>query len=77
MSYGFVIGQDYKSVAHDGTMIETKNWVSLETFIEYGSEWKLTMPVIGLKLDITSVVNDQDFVSCVATPAFWEGQVLT
>jgi geranylgeranyl pyrophosphate synthase len=53
-----------------------KKWRSCRSFLEYPTEWKLTVPEIDLELNIKAEIQDQEFLTMIARPAFWEGRVI-
>jgi predicted secreted hydrolase len=59
----------------DASLEQLGEWTSLRTFIRYGTRWLLNVPSEGLCLELQAVVDDQELISIVATPAYWEGQV--
>ena len=59
----------------DAELSQLGSWTSLETFIAYGREWSLSVPSEGLELTLTAVVDAQELISVISTPAYWEGQV--
>ena len=56
-------------------LAQTATWTSLETFIAYGRSWTLEVPEEELSLQLTAVVDAQELISVISTPAYWEGQV--
>lgn len=59
----------------DAELVQTGTWTSLETFIQYGRSWSLSLPTEGLELTLTAVCDSQELISVISTPAYWEGQV--
>jgi geranylgeranyl pyrophosphate synthase/predicted secreted hydrolase len=49
-------------------------WRSTRTFQEYPTTFRLTADEVGLDLTITATVDDQEFITVVSPPAFWEGR---
>jgi geranylgeranyl pyrophosphate synthase/predicted secreted hydrolase len=58
----------------DMTFTPTRTWTSMRTFHTYPVEWKLTAPSVGLDLTIAAMVNDQELITVISKPAFWEGR---
>lgn len=50
------------------------SWKSLHTFSEYGVAWRLCVPEAELDLDIHSYFDEQEFVTIITFPSFWEGR---
>jgi geranylgeranyl pyrophosphate synthase/predicted secreted hydrolase len=50
-------------------------WQSPRTFIEYPIAWRLEVPEAGLSLKIEATFPEQEVMTVISDPAFWEGQV--
>jgi geranylgeranyl pyrophosphate synthase/predicted secreted hydrolase len=50
-------------------------WQSPRTFIEYPVAWSLEVPEAGLSLRIEATFPEQEVMTVISDPAFWEGQV--
>ncbi len=50
-------------------------WRSTRTFIEYPVAWMLEVPEAGLSLRIEATFPEQEVMTVISDPAFWEGQV--
>lgn len=82
---GETLGQRIVAVAADGTRSETtelemtplNHWTSTRTFNDYPTRWLLTAPSLGLRLEIDAAFDDQELVTLISKPAFWEGSVNT
>jgi len=80
---GEVIGERVLLVDPDGTRrdfrigtFEGRNvWRSTRSFHEYPTKWTLCVPEAGLELALDASFDDQEFVTVVSKPAFWEGRV--
>jgi len=73
-----VIVVDADGVRHDfpGGSFEARNlWRSTRSFNEYPTRWSLRVPEAGLELALDASFDDQEFVTVVSKPAFWEGRV--
>lgn len=53
----------------------TKWWTSVRSFNEYPIEWKVQIESAGVDLTLTAPFADQEFMTLIAKPAFWEGRV--
>jgi predicted secreted hydrolase len=73
-------------VSPDGTVTKAKQadvsisssaiWTSPETGIEYPSGWTITIPTLGLSLELEPVLVNAEFANSRFTPAaYWEGEV--
>ena len=76
-------GQWAVAVAPDGTprsfpamTLEARQaWTSTRTFQDYPTRWTLTVPGADLQLELDAAFDDQEFVTLISKPAFWEGRV--
>ena len=50
-------------------------WTSSRTFVRYPTGWSIDVPAWGVSLRATPVMANQELVTCISRPAFWEGQV--
>ena len=41
----------------------------------YPTKWRVTMASIGVDMTLTAAFDDQEFITIIAKPAFWEGRV--
>jgi len=49
-------------------------WRSVRTFYDYPQRWRLTSVVADLDLIIEPSFPDQELLTCISKPAFWEGR---
>jgi geranylgeranyl pyrophosphate synthase/predicted secreted hydrolase len=54
---------------------EGKTWTSVRTFNTYPVEWRIRLPSAGIDLTLTAPFPDQEFVTLIAKPGFWEGRL--
>jgi geranylgeranyl pyrophosphate synthase len=52
-----------------------KEWRSTRTFYDYPVEWTLSIPSANLELTLDAAFVDQEFITCISKPAFWEGRI--
>jgi len=50
-------------------------WRSTRTFYDYPVRWRLRVPEAALDLTVTAAFPDQEFITVISKPAFWEGRV--
>jgi geranylgeranyl pyrophosphate synthase/predicted secreted hydrolase len=50
-------------------------WRSKRTFYDYPVAWKLSIPSAKLELTLDAAFVDQEFITCISKPAFWEGRI--
>jgi geranylgeranyl pyrophosphate synthase/predicted secreted hydrolase len=60
---------------HGMTLTADRAWRSMRTFNEYPTRWKLEVPELALALDLEAAVGDQELMTVISKPAFWEGRV--
>jgi geranylgeranyl pyrophosphate synthase/predicted secreted hydrolase len=51
-----------------------RTWTSTRTFHTYPVSWRLLAPEIGLDVEIEAAFADQEFITVISKPAFWEGR---
>lgn len=49
-------------------------WTSTRTFHTYPTKWRLTAPSIALDITIDAAFDDQELITVISKPAFWEGR---
>ncbi len=49
-------------------------WTSKRTFHGYPTSWRLTAASLGLDLQIEAAFADQELITVISKPAFWEGR---
>jgi geranylgeranyl pyrophosphate synthase len=59
---------------HDVELVPSRPWRSVRTFFEYPTHWKLAVPGAGLDLTLQVAFEDQEIVTTISKPAFWEGR---
>jgi geranylgeranyl pyrophosphate synthase/predicted secreted hydrolase len=59
----------------DFTLQPHGSWTSTKTFNEYPTGYTLTAPGAGITLDIEAVMPQQEVMTVVSAPAFWEGLI--
>jgi geranylgeranyl pyrophosphate synthase/predicted secreted hydrolase len=77
---GAILGQwlvriDAAGYRHEARAFELtpeKPWRSTRTFYDYPTRWRLRAPEVDLILD--AAFDDQEFITCISKPAFWEGR---
>jgi geranylgeranyl pyrophosphate synthase/predicted secreted hydrolase len=50
-------------------------WTSVRTFNSYPTHWRLRVPSAGVDLELRASFDDQEFMTLIARPGFWEGRV--
>jgi geranylgeranyl pyrophosphate synthase/predicted secreted hydrolase len=63
------------SMSHDLTLVPKKTWRSMRTFLDYPTAWQMEVPAQQLALEVEATFDDQEFITVVSKPAFWEGRV--
>lgn len=80
---GQSLGRRLVLVARDGarsdfdevTLTPLNEWRSTRTFNSYPTRWELRCPAAGVELFVAAEVDDQELVTLISKPAFWEGRV--
>jgi geranylgeranyl pyrophosphate synthase/predicted secreted hydrolase len=54
---------------------ETSSWRSTRTFNLYPTGFRVASATLGVDLELTGFFEDQEFVTLISKPAFWEGAV--
>ena len=50
-------------------------WTSVRTFNTYPVHWRVRMASAGVDLELRATFDDQEFMTLIARPGFWEGRV--
>ncbi len=59
----------------DAAFSPSGEWRSTRTFNEYPNHWHVALPSEGLVLEAAVAFEDQEFITLISKPAFWEGRV--
>lgn len=59
------------------SFLPEKYWTSARTFISYPVSWRIEIPQFNIFLSITADFPEQEFITILSAPAFWEGSVNT
>ena len=71
-----VIEPDGSASYYDHISFEAENlWRSTRTFQEYPTSWRLSVPEAGIDVRAKASFDDQEFVTLISKPAFWEGRI--
>jgi geranylgeranyl pyrophosphate synthase/predicted secreted hydrolase len=74
--WAVVLDADGNESRHqDCTLEPAGEWTSVRSFHSYPTRWKLDIPSAALSLDGAVAFGDQEFVTVLSKPAFWEGRV--
>lgn len=60
---------------NDFTFTPSGGWTSTRTFHTYPTDWTLEVPEPGISLAIKPSFPDQEFITLISKPAFWEGRI--
>jgi geranylgeranyl pyrophosphate synthase len=74
-NFAIILGEDRREEYESSQLVATRKWRSCKSFMDYPVEWKLTVSEIDLDLTISASFDDQEFMTMIARPAFWEGRV--
>lgn len=75
-SWSVMIGADGSAEYPEKFSLEAIDfWTSTKTFINYPVKWRFQIPEKELDLVVEAVFPEQEFISLLSEPAFWEGRV--
>jgi geranylgeranyl pyrophosphate synthase/predicted secreted hydrolase len=58
----------------DVTFTPVSTWTSKRTFHGYPTSWRLQAPSMAIDLRIEAAFEDQELITVISKPAFWEGR---
>jgi geranylgeranyl pyrophosphate synthase len=58
----------------DMSLEPLRSWRSKRTFYDYPVRWRLRIPEVALDLSIDAAFEDQELMTTISKPAFWEGR---
>jgi geranylgeranyl pyrophosphate synthase/predicted secreted hydrolase len=58
----------------DIELVPLNTWRSTRTFNSYPTKWRLRIPSAAIDLTLTAEFDDQEFITLISKPAFWEGR---
>jgi geranylgeranyl pyrophosphate synthase/predicted secreted hydrolase len=58
----------------DMSLEPLQSWRSKRTFYDYPVRWRLRIPKVALDLSIDAAFEDQELMTTISKPAFWEGR---
>ena len=67
--------QGVQTTVHDFEFTPRGEWTSTRTFNTYPVGWTLNVPALDLRLEAEAAFSDQEFVTLLSKPAFWEGRI--
>ena len=69
-------------VQPDGTRHEVgcefkplNSWISVRTTTDFPTQWLLTIPDLKIEIEIEAAFPNQEFMTLISKPSFWEGRV--
>jgi geranylgeranyl pyrophosphate synthase/predicted secreted hydrolase len=73
--WAIIVDPAGKRTAYDDFAFEPgEEWRSTRTFNLYPTQWTLSIPAAQLLLNIRASFQDQEFITVISRPAFWEGR---
>lgn len=54
---------------------QTRLWRSVRTFSIYPTAYRVLVPSAGIDLEVKAAFEDQEFITLLSKPSFWEGRV--
>lgn len=73
-NYAILMDED-KHYYEDVELVALEKWRSCQSFIEYPTKWKLTIPSIEMDITLQSEYDEQEFMTLISRPGFWEGRM--
>ena len=74
--WAILIDPQGRRYAHELVAFEPKDsWRSTRTFQDYPTNWTLEIPEAKLSVALEAAFADQEFITVISKPAFWEGRV--
>jgi geranylgeranyl pyrophosphate synthase/predicted secreted hydrolase len=75
--WAVLIDPQGNSQLHSDVQIQIvgKQWRSTQTFAEYPVAWRVRIPSAKLELEVEAAFPDQEFITLISKPSFWEGRV--
>jgi geranylgeranyl pyrophosphate synthase/predicted secreted hydrolase len=67
--------QGNRTLHTDLELTADKIWRSTQTFFEYPVLWRVRVPSAGIDLQVEAAFDDQEFITLISKPSFWEGRV--
>lgn len=75
-THAITIGKDGTRTSWEGASFEPlEMWQSTQTFFDYPTRFRLQIPKAGLDLEVKAAFDDQEFITLISKPSFWEGRV--
>lgn len=68
-------GRGRRQVFTGAVLRPVRTWRSTRSFVEYPVAWSLEVPSAGLSLGIDAPFPDQEVLTIISDPGFWEGRV--
>ena len=71
----FIDEQGNRHAYENFTLEPLGGYTSTRTFNIYPTGWKLTVPELDLELHAEAAIEQQEFITFISRPAFWEGRI--
>jgi geranylgeranyl pyrophosphate synthase/predicted secreted hydrolase len=59
----------------DATVEPLEIWQSTQTFFEYPTRFRVKVPSAGIDVEVNAAFDDQEFITLISKPSFWEGRI--
>ena len=74
--YAVLIDPAGRAERYDDFVFETSRpWTSAKTFVDYPTAWRVDIPRANLSFEADAAFAQQEFVTMISRPAFWEGRI--
>jgi geranylgeranyl pyrophosphate synthase/predicted secreted hydrolase len=75
-NWAVISDPDGQRAQHEGVAFRPlATWRSTRSFLEYPTRWRLVVPEAKLDLTLEATFQDQELITVISDPAFWEGEV--
>lgn len=74
--WAILVGPKGERELHKGIEFrQTRLWRSVRTFSIYPVAYRVLVPSAGIDLEVKAAFEDQEFITLLSKPSFWEGRV--
>jgi geranylgeranyl pyrophosphate synthase/predicted secreted hydrolase len=78
-NYAVVVGANSERSEYETSVftpkIDDTKWTSIATLVDYPTQWTLDIADMDMHLEIKAAFPDQEYVTLISRPAFWEGRM--
>lgn len=75
-AWAIVVDKEGRRTLHEDLSFEPVDyWQSTQTFFDHPVRWRCQIPSAGIDLEVAAAFEDQEFITLISKPSFWEGRV--